>query len=120
MITGGERIQTTSIVRTGTTAELVLTLSGDLDIGMVDPLESELQAVDGDRCGRVILDLANVEFIDSSGLRALLISQRELTQKGVELEIRHPRPQALRLFSLSGTGELLLGDTPDPETSDRR
>lgn len=55
--------------------------------------------------GAVVLDLGAVSFIDSSGLRALLIGQDSITQGGGQLEVVNPSTVVRRLFQITGLGE---------------
>ena len=54
------------------TEELVVTLTGELDISNVERFEGELMALERDRPPRLVLDLKAVRFIDSTGLSLLL------------------------------------------------
>jgi anti-anti-sigma factor len=53
-----------------------------------------------------VLDLAEVEFIDSSGLSALLVAAETLTG----FSVVNPSPAVRRMLELTGTGRVLLGD----------
>jgi anti-anti-sigma factor len=54
------------------TEELVVTLTGELDISNVERFEGELMALERDRPPLMVLDLKGVRFIDSTGLSLLL------------------------------------------------
>jgi anti-sigma B factor antagonist len=54
------------------TEELVVTLTGELDISNVERFEGELMALERDRPPMLVLDLKGVRFIDSTGLSLLL------------------------------------------------
>lgn len=51
---------------------LVITVAGELDIGSVPELSESIEGIDWDRYDRVIFDLLDVSFMDSSGLGALI------------------------------------------------
>ena len=59
----------------GTTALVVPT--GELDTATAPALEQELERAFDGASDRVVLDLRELEFIDSSGIRALLIGRRK-------------------------------------------
>ena len=76
-------------------------LVGELDLASLHLLDQELdRIVPSDK--RLVLDLRRLEFIDSSGLHALLRADRRLTDAGGQLTIvRGPRAVE-RLFRLTG------------------
>jgi anti-sigma B factor antagonist len=51
---------------------------------------------------RVVLDLTQVDYIDSSGLGALVSLYTHATRNHCDLEIANPRPRISDLFSRSG------------------
>ncbi|WP_433336659.1 STAS domain-containing protein [Spirillospora sp. CA-294931] len=68
-------------VRTAGSATVV-TLAGELRVGTVDGTAAELAAaVDGAE-GDVLLDLTDVGFMDSAGLRLMLAAQRGARERG--------------------------------------
>ncbi len=82
---------------------LVLYLSGDLDVTSTDYIRSALDAALDGTADRVILDLAGLQFMDSSGT-ALIVS---VTQKVREVRVRNPTAIVRRLFELTGLTEAL-------------
>ena len=70
----------------------VVAVQGEIDLATVGTLEAYLNGV----TGRVVLDLANVMFIDSMGV-ALLLSA---TKDG--LTIRDASPEVRRVFRMRG------------------
>jgi anti-sigma B factor antagonist len=57
--------------------------------------------------GSVDLDLAGVEFVDSSGLRVLIESHQLLDERGDRLTIVDPSPSVQRMFELSVVDDYL-------------
>ena len=74
-----------------------ITLSGEIDASTVPTLVKHLDATTDD----VIVDLSEVGFIDSSGLRALIGAHQTLDGRGSTLTLRSPSPAVMRLFELS-------------------
>ena len=60
------------------------------------------------RPGRIAIDLAGVEFIDSSGLRTLIVAQKRARANGHSLILRSVGPQTRRLFELTGTANAFV------------
>jgi anti-sigma B factor antagonist len=90
----------------------VLRLSGELDMAAVeDFLTAAGSAVDGQR--EVIVDLSQLRFIDSSGIRALIRFAHEVGDRG--LVLRHPRPnveKVLRLVDVDGRDSIRIDPAP--------
>jgi anti-anti-sigma factor len=47
-----------------------------------------------------VLDLAGLEFLDVTGLGALLEARRKLAAVGATLTLRRPRPMVVRMLTL--------------------
>jgi anti-sigma B factor antagonist len=100
-------------VHEGRGAEGVLTLrpAGELDIATAAQLERAL--VDDRRPGdRVVLDLADLEFIDSTGLRAIVRGAEAARRDGWELQLRPGSPAVQRVFEIAGVLGALPFDAP--------
>jgi anti-anti-sigma factor len=93
--------------RDGTT---VLTLHGELDLAYADDLWSRLAGL-RDRGEPVLLDLDQLEFIDSSGLRVLLQATQD--SEGGEWRFHVTRGSAAVARLLRGAG--LEGRLPTVE-----
>jgi anti-sigma B factor antagonist len=94
----GELLKITREQNDGT---VVLRLVGELDIASAPRLEAEFGAA-APLAGRVMVDLSGVEFIDSSGLRALLAVAGRAREQDRELSIRRPSAEVQRIFEISG------------------
>jgi anti-sigma B factor antagonist len=68
------------IERRGDAAVVVPT--GELELATAPALEASLARAFEDDCGHVVLDLRELEFIDSSGLRTLLTARRQAEDAG--------------------------------------
>jgi anti-sigma B factor antagonist len=68
------------IERRGEAAVVVPT--GELDLATAPALEASLSRAFKDDSGHVVLDLRELEFIDSSGLRTLLTARRQAEDAG--------------------------------------
>jgi len=80
---------------------VLLSLAGELDIASAPLLERAVDDVDRP----LVIDLAEVTFMDSTGLRALLLARQQAQNGGHELALRPGPRQVQRVFELSGTLE---------------
>jgi anti-sigma B factor antagonist len=83
----------------------VLALSGELDIASAPELERALDELGPSNPRRLVIDLTDVTFMDSTGLRALLLARQRTEQGDHELVLRPGPRQVQRVFELSGTLE---------------
>jgi len=85
-----------------------LTLSGELDLASADQLEDAIrQAEEGDG-SRIVVDLSDLEFMDSTGLGLLLKAQARSRENGQRLSFKPSRHEAVtRLLDLTQTMEIL-------------
>jgi anti-anti-sigma factor len=89
-------------------AHALVTLQGELDLPATAALEPELERLaDEPGIEVVTLDLRGLEFLDSSGLRLLLIADRRLRWGGRRLIlVRGPQP-VQRIFEITRMTERL-------------
>ena len=94
-------------VRTEQASEGVVTIHviGELDLGTQEQLrEPLLEAAQANNS--VIVDLSECEFIDSSGIRALLVGREALSGNGAaQLAVAGPQPQVQRVLEMTGLSE---------------
>ncbi len=83
----------------------VLSLVGELDLASASTLERELKAAQAGDTGGVVIDLAGLEFIDSTGLRVLLSAWLRSTDGAPPLDFRNAQSQVRRLFEVAGVLE---------------
>lgn len=95
---------------------LVLALAGELSLAEAPRLEQRLDDALETNPSTVVVDLAAVEFIDSTGLSVLVRAQQQASERSITLGVVNPSQQALRLLSLTGLQERLT--LPDPGASE--
>jgi anti-sigma B factor antagonist len=84
----------------------VVTLAGDIDIQTAPELRERLaELADGDLT--LVLDLSAVDFLDSSGLGALVGAANALQQAGGSLRLACPRPHVQKVFRISRVAEII-------------
>lgn len=79
---------------------VLVALRGELDVTDAASAAVALIALAGRDC-EIIVDLAGLEFIDSSGLAALVLARRHARQAGGDLLLAAPQQQVLRLLTLT-------------------
>jgi anti-anti-sigma factor len=65
----------------------VIVPTGELDLATAPALEDVLRRAFGGDSARVVLDLRELEFIDSSGLRTLLTARRQSEDAGAQFSL---------------------------------
>ncbi len=96
---------------------VVARIDGDLDLGNGRDLVDFLVGLGAVSECAVEVDLSGVDFIDSSGLQALLTARRLLLERDSTLSVVNPSPCARRLLELTGCTELFRvvhGETAVP------
>jgi anti-anti-sigma factor len=83
--------------------------SGDVDLASAPILDRELRRAE-DSESRVVLDLGEVTFMDSTGLRTVIFADQRLSGRGGSLRIIHLPSQVRRLFDLVGISSRLTID----------
>lgn len=96
-----EPITRLSILRDGNR----LVLEGDLDAHTCPDLASALDPLPGS--GDIRVDVAEVGFIDSSGLRVFIGAHQAAVSANRKLLIARPSKSVLRIIELSGLAEHL-------------
>jgi anti-sigma B factor antagonist len=88
-------------------------VAGELDLATAEGLSSRLAEI-LTRARTVVLDLGELQFMDSTGLAAIITALRQASDNGAELAIASPLPpQPQRLLELTGVVER-LSFTPTP------
>jgi anti-anti-sigma factor len=83
----------------------VVCVAGELDLSNVSVFEAELAGVLSQ--GRVVVDLAECTFLDSSALRALVVAHRAATGEGGEFSLSAPTPAVRRVLEVASIDLLI-------------
>ena len=97
---------------TSTPEAHTVALSGEADLLGAPSIEAAVVDATSE-AQRIIVDLRNLTFIDSSGLRALMRSHEHCSARGVEMRVIPGPENVQRLFELSGMNEILPFCDPD-------
>ena len=103
---------TTALTSAG---DALISLTGELDLSGAGPLEEEIaRLVEADGLARVVLDLRELEFMDSSGLRMVALAARRLSAGDRSLVLVRGREAVQRVFAITRMDEhLTFVDDPD-------
>jgi anti-sigma B factor antagonist len=86
---------------------VTLTLRGELDLASAHQLEESLATLEGQAPSRVTIDLGGLAFIDSSGLRALLLADARARERGYELVLLPGQEPVQRVLEMTGALDVL-------------
>ncbi len=77
-------------------------LTGRLDSSTTETLEEEVISCLDQGIKYLILDFANLEYINSAGLRILVLSHQRLHPNGGQVMVCSPRDYIAEIFNISG------------------
>lgn len=77
----------------------------DGDIDMAAGPQLEVVILEHEASAPLVVDLAGVHFIDSSGLRVLLGASRRAAARNERVTLRSVGPEVARLLEITGTTE---------------
>ena len=86
---------------------VVLRLDGELDLASVPTLENAMTDATFDDMAEIVLDLRGLEFIDSTGLRAILLQDKRSTERGQAFALVRGSEQVQRLLDMTHVEEHL-------------
>jgi len=84
---------------------VVLQLTGELDLASSAILERALDDAQIAQAPLLVLDLDELKFVDSTGLRVILLAQEKSRGRGQEFAITPGSPQVQRLLSITSVAE---------------
>lgn len=100
----------------GSGSERTVVVRGEVDLDSSDQLSRALSdtvaAVGEGPSARVHLDLAGVGYMDSTGLRAVLMARDELRQRDGSLDVVAASAIVRRLIEITGLHDLLSATAP--------
>jgi anti-sigma B factor antagonist len=90
----------------------VLTLRGEVDTWTAPMLGAALHEVIDSGCRYVVLDLADLEFVDASGLGVMATAARRLRLRRGALTVRSPPAMVNRILALTGLDSVIITEVP--------
>jgi anti-anti-sigma factor len=85
----------------------LIAISGELDIASAPELEQALDQIRPELTKLVIVDLRELEFMDSTGLSIIVRAHQRLSERDCELTLIKGQPQVQRLLDLTGVADRL-------------
>jgi anti-sigma B factor antagonist len=85
--------------------ELTVSLAGRLDTSTAPQLEAELKTNLSD-LESLILDLADLEYLSSAGLRVILFAQKTMNKQG-KMIVKNANETILDIFDMTGFSDIL-------------
>jgi anti-sigma B factor antagonist len=88
---------------------VVVALGGEIDVVAVDELRQAVRKA-ASRSRRLVIDMTEMTFIDSSGLGVIARAHREFGQLREAIVLRSPNAAARRVLAISGIDRLVTID----------
>nr|WP_240940374.1 STAS domain-containing protein [Planosporangium flavigriseum] len=88
--------------------ETVIALHGEVDYATALDLRATISAtLNAGAVDRIVVDLAGVTFLDSTGVGTLVVATRICADHLVEFRVCDPNPFIARLLTVMGVAEML-------------
>ena len=84
----------------------VLDVAGEVDLSSAPILRARIEELVHLKTQRLIVDLRDVSFMDSSGLSVLVACMKRMREAGGELAIACPNGSILKVFTVTGLDRL--------------
>jgi anti-anti-sigma factor len=79
-----------------------LSLGGEFDLAGVPQFQAVIAKVEADAPAAIVLDLSDLDFMDSSGLRAIVTADARARKAGRRLAIVPGPPSVRGVFQITG------------------
>jgi len=90
-----------------------LVVSGELDLSSAEELEAQLRQLESSEPELLVLDLRELEFMDSTGLRVVIAADARARDRGARLVVVRAPEEVDRVFRLTRMDQHLeLVDEP--------
>jgi anti-sigma B factor antagonist len=107
----GTNVETLSIATSRDRDEYVIELGGELDLSGVARVSEVFASALKSGAAGIVLDLRELEFLDSTGVHAILTAERSASARNRSFVIIRGSRQVQRIFEVSGVaGRLAFVD----------
>lgn len=101
--TRGKQVNGHSLSRVASAGNGVsVAVAGEIDISSAEEFGDDVRALVDGADGEVVLSFENCGFIDSTGMRALIMLARELRTRGQTLVLSGLKGEPRRVFEITG------------------
>jgi anti-sigma B factor antagonist len=87
--------------------QVTISLKGELDLSSVGKVQEELRRVEAEAPAVIVLDLSNLTFLDSTGLRAVVTADERAREHGRRLVVVRGPDAVQRVFAITRLEERL-------------
>jgi anti-sigma B factor antagonist len=89
----------------------VVTIGGELEYGTAARLRAALLEISQSDASRLVLDMAGVDFLDSSGISLLIQAKQRFDAQGSVFVLRRPQSRVTRVLEVAGVADLFTIET---------
>jgi anti-anti-sigma factor len=82
-------------------------LRGRMDILGVQAIDMKFTALTATQAALVLVDMSEVSFLASLGMRTLISSAKALAQRGGHMVLANPQPNVLEVIKVSGLSSVI-------------
>jgi anti-sigma B factor antagonist len=82
--------------------QAVIDIRGELDVYTAPQLREQLASLFDHGARHVVVELGQMDFIDSTGLSVLVVWLKRLRENDGDLTLRAPKPNALKVLEITG------------------
>lgn len=91
--------------REGSTLEAAI--EGRLDTNSSPQLEAALKEAFSIMPAQLVINLTDVQYVSSAGLRVILFAQKEISRAGASMVVRNPNEYVYDVFEATGFSDIL-------------
>ena len=84
-----------------------IALAGEMDLSNAGEVERELLRAEDTNASTIVIDLSELQFMDSTGIRLLIAADARSRADSCRLRLTRPPAQVLRVLCIAGIDNLL-------------
>lgn len=87
--------------------EWLVALKGELDLACANNLKEELYKAVEEKFADVVIDMTDLEYIDSTGMGVLVGLMKKLRTDGKDIKISNAKDNVKRIFKITGLDQII-------------
>lgn len=91
----------------GAGSRVVVEVTGQVDLATAPQLATTLAQAQTDGVDQLVVDLTAVDFLDSAGVRVLVVAAQQAAQANVRLSVRGAQDMVARVLEITGVSDYL-------------